>query len=94
MHDVVDHVVVIVVVHVMHIVMMAIMVHVVVHDGRWCRRYGIRLLGDGRRRRDHRSRSRRRRAGTRAEQRQDAAYHKRPSKVNHGVLPFAKLLID
>jgi hypothetical protein len=84
----------IVVVDVVHIVMMAIMVHVVVHDGRRCWRYGIGLLGDGRRRRDHRRRGWRRRAGARAEQRQDAAYHKRPSKVNHGVLPLAKWLIN
>jgi hypothetical protein len=89
MHDVVDHVVmVVVVVDVVHIMMMAIMVHVVVHDGRWCRRYGIRLLGDRRRRRDDRSRSGWWRAGACTEQRQDAAYHKRPSKVNHGVLPL------
>jgi hypothetical protein len=80
---------VVVVVDVVHIVM-TIMVHVVVHDGRWCRRYGIGLLGDGRRRWDDRGRSWRRRAGARAEQRQDAAYHKRPSKVNHGVLPFCE----
>jgi hypothetical protein len=50
MHDVVDHVVMVVVVHVMHIVvMMMSAVRVVMMYRRRCRRHGIGLLGDGRR---------------------------------------------